>query len=158
MGGAVVITTLIGVGFFAMGRNSAPQYHCDFSPSLREKARNRKLYCPDPKKLPAGVTSKLSGATYGQGAVVYSITDGSSTIAVSLQQKPDKDKLANFVVNIIPLHFDADTPVGKAQTGVSQGRSLTSLPTDSSTWILISAPQDYNIDRLTEILKTFQAD
>ncbi len=130
---------------------------CNFPSSVRRDA-SIQLYCPEQAKLPQGVISNTASATIDSGAVLYSLQDGSSTLAVSLQRKPSADKLNNFVINLIPLHFSVDTPVGKAQTGVSNDQSLTTLPTNSSTWIIITAPKDYDLDRLTQILKSLRAD
>jgi hypothetical protein len=159
IGGVLAAAVIIGgTAYFVSDRSKSVTHHCDFPASVREKSGDRKLYCPDSKSLPSGVVSKTGEATYGRGAVVYSIVDGTSTIAVSLQTKPDKEHLANFVPNIIPLHFDVETPIGKAQVGVSGNSFITSLPTSSTTWILVTGPKDYSLDKLTPILKTFRQD
>jgi hypothetical protein len=155
---SLFIVIVLGGAILIWSKAQQPAKHCDFSPTLRQQVGSLKLYCLNASKLPAGVTTQSSRATYGNGAVLFPIQDGANTLSVTLQPKPTKDQLTNFTANLIPLHFDVNTPVGKAQTGISQGRSLTSLPTNTSTWIILTAPKDYNIDRLTKILKAFQAD
>jgi hypothetical protein len=113
-----------------------------------------RLYCIDEQPLPSGVSGSSKTATYGEGAVIYSLRDNGSTLSLSLQKKPSEKELANFVANLIPLHLEIDNPVGKASVGVHSGQTLISLPTKGSdTWMLITAPADYDPDRATALLK-----
>ena len=128
---------------------------CSFPKSLEKEAENLQLYCMDERKLPKGVISNTKTADYGEGAVVFTLKDGKNTLNVSLQQKPKGDMLSKFIVGVIPLNFDVQTPVGKAKTGVYQGQSITSLEAGQKTWVLITGPGDYSPDRLTVLLKLF---
>lgn len=113
------------------------------------------LYCMDERELPKGVISNTKTADYGEGAVVFTVKDGKDTLNVSLQKKPSGNMVQKFIVGVIPLNFDVQTPVGKAKTGVYQGQSITSLEAGSKTWVLITGPGNYSPDRLTVLLKLF---
>lgn len=154
---------IAGVGVIVMGSIGTLMYHnlhtqarCPF-PSAILKTADVHLYCPNETTLPSAVTSNVRHATTNNQTVIYDIHDGSVTLAVSLQEKPSDAQLANFVQNLIPLHIDTQTTIGTAQTGVSNNRSLTSLPTPTDTWIIVTAPASYDTNRLVMILKAFQA-
>jgi hypothetical protein len=152
----VLALVLLGGGYAVLKHRSSAK-NCDF-PDVIRQTTSLKLYCPNPKQLPAGVVVDLSKASASSAAVIYPITDSNTTLSVSLQQKPTTEQLTNFVTNIIPLHFDANTRVGKGYIGVTnQGQSLLDLPTNNSnTWILVTGPKDYDSRRLKQIAETFQ--
>lgn len=155
---AIAVSLLIVGGVLTSLGASNDSNNCDFSSSIRQATGSLQLYCLNASKLPRGVTTSLSDASFGNGALLYSVRDGSSTLSVTLQHKPTKDQLANFTVNVIPLHFDVDTTIGKAQIGATKDQTIMSLPTASTTWILVSAPLNYSPDKLTQIAKAFIQD
>jgi hypothetical protein len=154
----VVAVLVLGGGLYTF-QHRKPARNCDFPKDITQASTGLKLYCPDAAKLPGGITVDLAKASSSANAVIYPIHDGPTTLSASLQPKPTADQLTNFVANIIPLHFDANTSIGKGAIGVTnQGRSLLELPTTSSTWILVTGPKDYDSDRLVKIAKAFVAD
>jgi hypothetical protein len=146
---------MLGSGFYVL-KFRKPASKCDFPDTITSESTGLTLYCPDATKLPDGITVDLSKASSSSNAVIYPIHDGTTTLSVSLQPKPPKDQLTNFITHIIPLHFDVDTNVGKGAIGVTnQGQSLLDLPTKSSTWIFVTGPKDYDSQRLTKIAQSF---
>ncbi len=149
----VVVMVVIGVIWWRLPIGT--QKACAFSSEIVEKAHDIPLYCIDERKLPSGIVSHTASAHFGSGAVIYNVVDGNETLSVSLQKKPDEKQLANFVPNIIPLHFQVDTPIGKASIGVHEKQTIVSLPTTSSTWIIITGPASYDPDKMTRLLALF---
>jgi hypothetical protein len=159
---AVLGSALLALGAFAAystSRHASPTSHvrCDF-PALLHKETSFPLFCVDPQKLPKGAVSHAARASGNRETVLFAIQDGQQTLSVSQQHKPPQDQLVNFVSNVIPLHFEVNTSVGKAYVGVSQKKTLVSLPTKDTTWILVTAPENYDPDKMTNVLQAFTKD
>jgi hypothetical protein len=139
--------------------------HREISPipkSLRNSV-NFTVYYPDPKKLPTGYSLNVSSFQIAQknGVLYYVTYDGDKKIAFSVQEKISDVDLQSFYTNYMPLHQDFATPAGKAQIGASSSsgaeKTLVSLPTNTNTWLLITAPLDINQDKLKQVLSSIRS-
>lgn len=131
-------------------------------PKSIQKSVSFPIYYPEQAKLPAGYNLDLrsfknpvpNGISY---IVRYS---NGNKLVFSLQEKPSDSELQSFNANYIPLRNEVHTNIGLAEIGAysKQGKveTLVSLPTNSPTWIIITAPYNINQDQLKEILKSFK--
>lgn len=129
---------------------------CLFPAAIQEQVSNLTLFCPNPKRLPKGMSADLAGASAGGGAVIYIVHDGAATISISQQKQPTDSQLNTFTANVIPLYITLPTALGTARIGATQNQSLASLPTKQQTWMLVATPKNYSIDRLSALLKSLQ--
>lgn len=128
-------------------------------PKNISKQVNFPIYYPDQKKLPPGYTlSKSSFKSPQPGAVLYVVYyDKNQKLVFSVQQKPSDSDLAAFVKNYIPIHRQVLTLVGTATIGAIGKQTVVSLPTDSNTWIIVTAPANvYGTDALAQVLKALK--
>lgn len=120
-------------------------------PAYITKAVSFPLYYPMQKDLPAGYRLDLNSFKHPvQNGVVYAVVnDRGQKLIFSLQPKPSEGDLQNFTSSYIPLHNTYQTPSGQALLGAYKTKEGTetfvSLPTNSNTWIIVTAP--YNIDQ-----------
>jgi hypothetical protein len=127
------------------------------------RAVNFKVYYPDQSKLPAGYTfDKNSFANPVSNGISYEVNyDNGKKIVFSLQSKPADNELQVFNSNYIPLRTDYQTAIGQAEIGAYNNhgkvQSLVSLPTHSSTWIVITAPYDIDQAALKQILNSLKS-
>lgn len=114
------------------------------------------VYYPAAGKLPSGY--KLNAASFSSPAanvIVYAIDYGDQHVAVSQQDKPASSDLQSFADGRIPLHTTQSTPVGQAMIGAIGNQSIVSLPTNSKTWIIVTAPYSINQSQLKQLLDSF---
>jgi hypothetical protein len=118
------------------------------------------IYYPDPKKLPAGYTLDLRSFNAPvKNGVTYWVTYGKGNkIVFSIQQKPSSEELQTFNGNYLPLKISYQTPVGLAEIGAYNLKTLVSLPTNSSTWVIITAPPNIDQGQLEQILSIMKKD
>ncbi len=120
------------------------------------------VYYPDPKKLPAGYTLDTTSFSNPQKeAVLYSVKyDNNKKIVFSVQPKPSEDELQNFYSNYIPLRNQLDVSIGHAEIGAynlkNDLKTMVSLTTKTSTWLIITAPSDVNPDMLNQVLASLR--
>jgi hypothetical protein len=144
-------------GWFFTHRSVSPV------PKNIQSAVSFPIYYPDQKKLPTGYTLDLQSFKVPQkNGVAYSVDYGlSQKLIFSVQPKPSNAELESFNASYIPLRNDYQTPVGKAEIGAynSHGvlESLISLPTNGSTWLIITAPYNVNQDQLKQVLQSIKA-
>lgn len=132
--------------------------HRDTSPIPKsiQKAVNFPIYYPDPKKLPAGYSLDINSFSTSGQAVVYQVNNGSTKLVFSLQQKPSDQALQQFYTQHIPLHTTVQTVVGTATIGAIGTQTVVSLPTAKGSWILITAPGNYDQNKLKSILMSIR--
>jgi hypothetical protein len=118
------------------------------------------VYYPDPKKLPAGYTLDLSSfSTPVKNGVTYWVNYGKGNkIVFSIQRKPSNGELQTFDGNYLPLEISYQTPVGMAEIGAYNLKTLVSLPTNSSAWVIITAPPNIDQGQLEQILSIMKKD
>jgi hypothetical protein len=117
------------------------------------------IYIPRQNKLPSGFTfDKSSIGLEDQGqAVVYAIsTPSGSRLVVSNQQKPSAAALSLFYKNQMPLTIPVTTPVGVAALGSLNNETVVSLPTNTNTWILMTAPLNFSQRQIQKMLQTLE--
>jgi hypothetical protein len=155
----LIILVLAAVGGFVYYHSKPVKKNVSINPipnSYRSSV-DFPVYYPVPSKLPEGYTLASKSYTIpATDVLVYAINYGDGQhIDVSLQNKPSVTALSEFVKIHIPLHSTDITPVGQATIGVLNNQSVTSLPTDTNTWIITSAPVNINQDQLKQVLDSF---
>jgi hypothetical protein len=145
---AVVISVLLVVN-----KNTSP------IPKDIQKSVSFPVYYPDTSKLPAGFSLDKSSITKPQpDVVVYSVKYGNGKkIIFSVQKKPSDSDIKAFNSQRISLHTEVSTPIGKAEVGAIGDQSVTSLSTNSKSWIIITAPYEMSYKKLTPVLNALRA-
>jgi hypothetical protein len=124
-------------------------------PSNVKKAVAFPVYYPLQSKLPDGYTLDTSSFRASDQAVVYTISYGQNQkIVTTVQKRPDDNELANFYKNTIPIHRDVLTLVGKAAVGAIGDQTFVSLPTDDTSWLILTGPSTIDRDQLDAVLKS----
>jgi len=116
------------------------------------------VYYPAPQKLPNGYTLNLNSfKTPVKNGVTYTVSyDNNKQIVFSIQPKPSASELQTFNGNYLPLKTSYQTAVGQAEIGAYNLKTLVSLPTNSSTWIIITAPSNINQGQLKQVLSSIK--
>jgi hypothetical protein len=153
---ALLLIIIIGVaGTLAYwGRTASPV------PKTISQSVTFPIYYPDPNKLPAGYTLDLrSFSAPVKNGVTYWVNYGKgSRIVFSIQQKPSENELQTFAGNYLPLEIPYQTPVGLAEIGAYNLKTLVSLPTNGSAWVVITAPPNIDQGQLEQILSIMKKD
>lgn len=119
-----------------------------------KKAVSFPIYYPEQSKLPSGYTLDTKSFTASDQVAMYIITYGSDQrLIVSVQKRPPEDEIAYFYKNTIPIHKDVVTVNGTAAIGAVGQQSITSLPTNDQSWLIIMGPPDVNKDELSRVLQ-----
>jgi hypothetical protein len=131
-------------------------------PAAIQKSVSFPVYYPDEHLLPAGYTLDTNSfKTPQQNAVLYKVTYGKDqALTFSVQPKVSAEELQHFYENFMPLRTDYKTAVGQAEIGAYNNhdklQTLVSLPTDSKTWLIITAPADINQKQLKQVLSALR--
>lgn len=114
------------------------------------------IYYTDQKKLPSGYyLDPSSFQVTSDGAVTYNVNYGNNqTLYFSLEKKISSNQLNTFYTNYIPLHLTKSSPVGTATIGVIHNQTVVSIPTNTNTWIIITAPLNYDQKNLQQVLNS----
>jgi hypothetical protein len=154
----VLVLIAIGLGIWLfLHRGASPV------PKNIKSAVSFPIYYPDQKKLPDGYTLDINSFKNPvKDGVAYLVRYGAGKkLVFSLQNKPLSADLQQFNSNFIPLHNELRTDIGTAEIGAYNAKgslqTLISLPTNESTWIIITAPPDVNQDQLKHILKSIRS-
>jgi hypothetical protein len=111
------------------------------------------VYYPDPTKIPAGYSVDYSDISVTPQALIYTINGPALLkLFVSEQTKPPEVQLHYFYTNQMQLHTDVKTNVGTAAVGAIRAQTVVSLPTNTNTWLLISANHSETAASLRQIL------
>ena len=117
------------------------------------------IYYPVLSKLPKGYTLNLKSFSYPtKNVLVFSVDYASNNkITFSEQKKPSATEIQAFYADYMPLRNNYQTPVGQAEisaynNGGSTLETVVSLPTNTSTWIIITAPPNINQNQLDQVL------
>jgi hypothetical protein len=160
-----IITSLLAVALIAgIGLAGWMYTHRTISPVPKNVSKKVSfiVYYPDPKKLPAGyILDTASFSNPQKEAVLYSVKyDNNKKIVFSVQPKPSEDELQNFFSNYIPLRNQLDVSIGHAEIGAynlkNDLKTMVSLTTKTSTWLIITAPSDINPDMLNQVLASLR--
>jgi hypothetical protein len=155
----LIILVLIAVGGFVYYSEKPAKKTMTINPipSYYRSSVDFPVYYPLPSKLPNGYT--LASRSYtlpAKNVLVYAINYANGQhIDVSLQNKPSVTALSEFVRVHIPLHTVDNTSIGQATIGVLNNQTVASLPTNTGTWIITSAPININQLQLERVLGSF---
>jgi hypothetical protein len=120
------------------------------------------IYYPVQKILPVGYTLDLNSFEQPrQNGISYMVSNNKGQkLVFSLQPKPSSSALQNFEANYIPLNNSYQTANGQALIGAYNTKTgietLVSLPTDSSTWVIITGPSNINQTQLKQVLSSLK--
>lgn len=152
-----VTLALVGLFIAINARNSSPV------PKSVQKAVSFPVYYPDQKKLPKGYRlDETSFTSPVKNGVSYEVKYGDGKkIVFSGQAKPSNKDLEFFYRSYLPLRYDINMPIGKAEVGAYNNKgkvtTLVSLPiNNSSAWLVITAPSDINQDDLEQVLRSIK--
>lgn len=147
--GAILLILIGGFGtWFYVYKNSS------LVPKSISQSVTFPVYYPNPKKLPKGYTLNLNSfKTPIKNGVTYTVSYGNGKkIVFSIQLKPSGSTIQTFVGNYMPLRTAYQTAVGEAEIGAYNLKTLVSLPTNSNSWIIITAPPNINQRQLEQVL------
>lgn len=126
--------------------------------SIREKT-SFAIYYPNQNNLPQGYKLDQSSFRKVDGDVVlFSVSYGSGQqIIFSEQNKPVQNVIDKFHDEVIPVHTEQDTPIGKAVIGAngkgSDLKTIASLPVNKKgPWLIVTAPSDINQEHLKQVI------
>lgn len=115
------------------------------------------IYYPNQKLLPAGYVLNKNSFSYNDQALIYTVSYGNNQhVAFSVQRKLSSDQLAQFYAKNMPLRINLDTDIGTAALGSINLESVASLPTNTNSWLLISAPGGINQSEFKEVIKSLE--
>jgi hypothetical protein len=146
----LILAGVVSVAWFSWPKNSAV-------PSKYRHAFSFPVYYPAARKIPSGYflnTDSFTSPT--NNVLLYSVRHGRDKIVFSLQQKPSANELSDFNTQRIPLHTDIHTALGTAVVGAIGNQSITSLPTQDNTWIIITAPYNQNQGQLNQLMNSLK--
>jgi flagellar basal body-associated protein FliL len=159
---ALLITLAVCVSIFLRSTPKPKAANTSPVPSAISQAVSFPVYYPNPEKLPSGYyLDKDSFKNPVKNGVAYSVSyGGNKKIVFSAQQKPSDNELQAFNSSYIPLRTDYQTKAGQAEIGAYNNHgtieTLVSLSTNSSTWLVVTAPYDINQDQLKKVLSAIQ--
>jgi hypothetical protein len=150
---ALILIFLIAVG----GTIFSVVHHTSPISEVIKKQVKFDVYYPDPAKIPAGYSVDYSDISVTPQALIYTINGHALLkLFVSEQTKPPEVQLHYFYTNQMQLHTDIKTNVGTAAVGAIGAQTVVSLPTNTNTWLLISANQPETAASLRQILVAFR--
>ena len=79
---------------------------------------------------------------------------GGPNLVISEQPKPTQGELALFYKTRMPVTIPINTPAGTAQLGGLNKETFVSLPTNTNTWVIATAPLGANQAKIQKILST----
>lgn len=159
--------TLIGIALIAgIGWAAIIAYHHfgnhkrlppDPVPLAIRQSVNFDIYYPDPAKLPAGYHLDTRSFSSNNLAVVYRVNYGNGQkLVFSDQEKPSDGDIQQFYAKHMPLHINVSTSVGTAAIGIIGTKAVASLPTNSNSWLLVTAPSNFDSNVFARVLRTIQ--
>jgi hypothetical protein len=115
-------------------------------------------YYPSPSNLPSGYhLDKDSFNSPAKDVLVYTVSSSNTHLTVSLQNKPSSYDLAQFVKQHLALNTTLATSVGVATIGSLNDETVASLPTNKTTWIIVSSQNNVSKSVLDTLLKSFKS-
>ncbi len=157
----VIVLAALIIGLFFLvkhleRRHSVPLQESPIPLSIRNKVPFN-VYYPISSKLPKGYYFDAKSLSATNITVVFDVkTSSDQSLIFSEQAKPSASALQIFYSRYMPLHFNFKTSVGNAGIGVINNRTVASLPTNTNTWILLSAPSSINQTRLRQTLSAIR--
>jgi hypothetical protein len=114
------------------------------------------IYYPNKKMLPSSYVLNTSSFSYSEQTLIYTVTGGLSKIIFSNQLKPDNAQIQQFYATKMPLHTTLNTSIGTATIGSINGQTIVSIPTNTNTWVIMTAPQTVNQQDLSQIINSIE--
>lgn len=142
----LILGLLIGAGAWAY-----PKYlhQSPFPSDIRSKAAVGLFY---PSKLPAGYSINISSIHLDSGVITYAATNGSLRIVFTIQPAPTAFDFQAFIQKYLKDVQPISTAYGQAFIGQNQDRSLGSLVSGSSWFILSTNNAQITQDNLRLII------
>lgn len=155
-GVAIVIIVIVGsVIWFATRQPSGTLPYP--IPKSEAKQLGFDIYYPSQKLLPAGYTLNAGSFDTTNQVLIYSVSYGANQkIIFSDQAKPNSNQILQFVNDNIPLNTSLETNVGLATIGAIKTRAVISMPSNTDTWLIITAPGTINQAILNQVLKSIE--
>lgn len=107
-----------------------------------------------PLNLPKGFVFNNSSVSHGKNVIAYTVDyNNGKKLFVSVQPRPEDAVIDNFHNNLMSNTIETKSPVGKAYIGQVRGAISGSILAEKS-WIIISAPQGIDEERMSEVIKS----
>jgi hypothetical protein len=146
--GAIVLCLIIG-GILVWNTNHVTSL---VPPSVSHQV-HFDIYYPDPTRLPSGYSLDAQSFTANHTTVLYKIHHGDQELIVTLQQKPSTLAIQTFYHVHMPLTITVPTKVGTASLGVLNNETVVSLPTNTNTWLLMTAPLNADEAQIRRVIQ-----
>jgi hypothetical protein len=148
---SVVIVALVALAGAGLSLTHHPY---DPVPKNIRNAVKFNMYFPNPAQLPAGYNLDINSFSKSSQAVLYTVSYGSNShLIFTVQRKPSSADIQGFYKNHLPLTIPIQTHVGTAALGVLQNETVISLPTNTNSWIIMTAPLNANQNTLKQVMK-----
>jgi hypothetical protein len=149
----LTLTLLLGLGALAWFYELKNQP--DPIPSRIKESVTYPLYYP--AELPDQYSiDKQSFQTTNQVVIYYLVKDGSPSLSISIQPRPNNFNFEDFHLKKMTGSKEVLTQSGKAVIGTYNDRIIGSLVTDKS-WLLVAAPSKVSAKGIETIVKSLVA-
>lgn len=115
------------------------------------------IYYPDRQLLPGGYSLNMNSFSSANQVLIFSVSyNNNQNIVFSEQMKPSDSRIQTFYSKYIPLNTSLSTSIGVATIGAITTQTIASLPTNTNTWIIITAPRNINQAKLGQVIKAIE--
>ena len=115
------------------------------------------IYYPSQKLLTSGYTLNKSSFEATNQVLIYSVSYGNDQkIVFSDQNKPTNTQIQAFYARNLPLSTTLQTNIGLATIGAVNLQTIVSIPTNTNTWIIATAPGNINQRNLDQVIKSIE--
>jgi hypothetical protein len=112
------------------------------------------IYYPNQIELPADYRLDTNSFSSNSQAVEYTVSHGiSQHLIFTVQAKPSEADIQGFYHNHLPLTIPIKTSVGNAALGILNNETVISLPTNTNSWILMTAPTNIQQTQLKQVIR-----
>jgi len=148
--------TIILIGLVVWFINRQPTGTLPYPISKSEaKQLGFDIYYPSQKLLPAGYTLNKGSFEITDQVLIYSVSYGvNNKIIFSDQAKPTNTQIQAFYAKYLPLSTTLLTPTGLATIGAIKLETVVSIPTNTNSWIIATAPANINQSDLDKVMRS----
>jgi hypothetical protein len=105
--------------------------------------------------LPSGYVFNVQAISSSNQTVLYTVGYGhNQKLIFTEQDRPSDIAIKGFYSVHMPLYIPVDTSVGTAALGELNHETVISLPTNTNTWILMTAPLNADQSQLKKVVRS----
>lgn len=153
-----IVLIILGIGGFSilLSRQPANTLPLPVSSQIANKL-SFNIYYPNQKLLPEGYFLDKSSFTVTNQVLIFSVSNSyNQQLIFSDQAKPSNSIIEEFYTRNIPLNTTLSTDIGLATIGAINTRTIVSIPTDTNTWIIVTAPGNISQENLIQVLRSIE--